>query len=241
MGWQVQPNGPSVQARLQQALQSSLGEPVSIVAAGRTDSGVHAQGAGGRLRRAARSCPLKAYWMGLNGLLPEDIAVVTRRGGGRRTSTPGAGRSGKRYRYLISNRRTRSPLRRRTHWEIFQPLDVAGDAARAAQAPARAGTTSRPSAPRTARRAHARARAARGEVEGAAGDELAFTVEGTAFLKHMVRNLVGTLVEVGRGSEPAAWVKAVLEGAGSARRRAHRAGARPVPRRGVLRRRSARG
>ena len=49
------------------------------------------------------------------------------------------------------------------------------------------------------------------EIEGTPGDELRFTVEGTAFLRHMVRNLTGTLVEVGRGKQPPQWVKQVLE------------------------------
>ena len=75
VGWQLQENGPSVQGRLQRAVAELVGESVSVVAAGRTDSGVHAWGQVAAFD-SPRALPLKAYWMGLNGLLPEDIAVV---------------------------------------------------------------------------------------------------------------------------------------------------------------------
>ena len=75
VGWQVQPNGRSIQAELRQALGKLLGGEVEVTAAGRTDSGVHAVGQVVSFD-TERQLPLKAYWMGLNGLLPEDIAVV---------------------------------------------------------------------------------------------------------------------------------------------------------------------
>ncbi|HEY0096770.1 MAG TPA: tRNA pseudouridine synthase A, partial [Archangium sp.] len=74
-GWQLQPNGVSIHARLAQALEQLLGEQVAVVAAGRTDSGVHATGQVVCFD-TQRMLPLKAYGRGLNGLLPEDIAVV---------------------------------------------------------------------------------------------------------------------------------------------------------------------
>lgn len=207
VGWQVQPNGPSVQARIQQALRALVGVDVPIVAAGRTDSGVHARGQVVAFD-APRELPLKAWTMGLNGLLPADIAVV----GAELVEPafdPRRWAKGKRYRYLISNRRQRSPLRRRTHWEIFQPLDLAAMQRAARHLLGKHDFSAFRAA--NCQAAHAVRELTRVDV-AAERDELSITVEGTAFLKHMVRNLVGTLVEVGRGCEPSDWVKAVLEG-----------------------------
>src|SRR5690242_3742666 len=75
VGWQIQPNGISLQARVEEALAKLLGEAVSITAAGRTDAGVHALGQVVSFD-TSRELPLKAYRLGLNGLLPPDIAVV---------------------------------------------------------------------------------------------------------------------------------------------------------------------
>lgn len=208
VGWQIQDNGPSVQGRVQRAVQELLGAPVTLMAAGRTDSGVHAKGQVVAFD-SPRQLPLKAYWMGLNSLLPDDIAVVKAELV-QDDFDPRRWSGGKRYLYLVSNRRSRSPMRRLTHWEIFMPLHVAAmveasqhllghhdySAFRASDCQA----------------AHATRKLSRLEVIGAPGEEVTFIVEGTAFLKHMVRNLVGTLIDVGRGKHPPGWVKDVLEG-----------------------------
>jgi tRNA pseudouridine38-40 synthase len=208
VGWQVQPNGPSIQGTLQGALQALLGERVAVEAAGRTDSGVHALGQVACFS-TERALPLKAYWMGLNAHLPPDIAVVAAEEvpldfDPRRWSR------GKRYRYRVSNRRSRSPLRRHTHWELFVPLDVAAMRAGAQHLLGRHDFSAFRASDCEAAHAVREVRAL--DIEGASGDELSFTVNGTAFLKHMVRNLVGTLVEVGRGKRPPAWVGEVLSG-----------------------------
>jgi tRNA pseudouridine38-40 synthase len=206
VGWQVQLNGPSVQARLEQALAELLGQPVGVEAAGRTDSGVHATGQVVAFD-SPRALPEKAYWMGLNGLLPSDIAVVAAEEVAPEFD-PRRWALGRRYRYAVSNRRARSPLLRRYHWEVFQPLDL--EAMRQAL-PALLGKHDF-SAFRAAdcQAAHARRELTALALEGQGGDVLSLHVEGTAFLKHMVRNLVGTLVEVGRGRQPPGWVGEVL-------------------------------
>ncbi|WP_373044038.1 tRNA pseudouridine(38-40) synthase TruA [Vulgatibacter sp.] len=194
VGWQVQPNGRSVQQVIEQALETMLKERTPVVGAGRTDAGVHAAAQVCSLR-TERTVPLKAFVMGLNSLLPPDVAVRAAEempeGFHARHSA-----GGKRYVYRISNRPTRSPLLRRTHWEVYRPLDVGAmreaarhflgehdfAAFRAADCPAK-----------TTRRVMRRF-----DVEERDGS-IAITVEATAFLKQMVRNLVGTLVEVGMG------------------------------------------
>ena len=204
VGWQVQPNGRSVQQVVEQALEKMLKERTPVVGAGRTDAGVHAAGQVCTLR-TTKAVPMKAFVMGLNSLLPPDVAVLAaeemEEGFHARHSA-----SGKRYEYRIGNAPTRSPLRRRTHWEIYRPLDVAAmreaarhllgehdfSAFRAADCPAR-----------TTRRVLRRF-----DVEGEG--EILITVEATAFLKHMVRNLVGTLVEVGLGRREVESIPALL-------------------------------
>jgi tRNA pseudouridine38-40 synthase len=207
VGWQMQPNGPSIQGRLKLALQQLLGTSVDVHAAGRTDSGVHAVGQVVAFDSPLK-LPLRAYWMGLNGLLPDDVAVVK----AEEVSAdfdPRRWARGKRYLYRISNRRGRSPTRRQSHWEIFQPLDLQAMREGAKHLLGRHDFSSFRAAECEAR--HPIRELTRADVDGAPGDELRFTVEGTAFLRHMVRNLTGTLVEVGRGRQPPQWVKQVLE------------------------------
>jgi tRNA pseudouridine38-40 synthase len=183
-----------------------LGERVEVTAAGRTDAGVHALGQVVCFD-TLRTLPLKAYWMGLNGLLPADIAVVAAEEVPAEFD-PRRWSSGKRYRYSIINRRTRAPFYRRTHWEIFQPLDL--------EAMRRAGASLIGrhdfSAFRAAdcQAAHALREITQVGIEGQPGGEITITIEGTAFLKHMVRNIVGSLVEVGKKRQSESWVAMVL-------------------------------
>ncbi len=207
VGWQVQPNGPSIQAELERALGTILQGPVRVTGAGRTDAGVHALGQCASLT-TDRPIPLKAFVAGVNSLLPKDIAVVS-----AEEREPGfdARRCarGKIYRYTVANRPVRSPLRRLQAWEVFQPLEVQAmrravgallgrhdfSAFRASDCAARTTV-------RDLRRLEVRRE----------GDRVVFELEATAFLKHMVRNLVGTLVQVGLGRRPEAWVAEVLAG-----------------------------
>lgn len=205
VGWQTQPNGRSVQATVERALATLLKEPISVMAASRTDAGVHAWGQVVSFR-TEKTLPLKAYLQGLSSLLPEDIAVVDA------AEVPEAFRPrgwslGKRYRYLISNRPVRSPLRRRTHWELFPPLDLEQMVKASTHLVGRHDFSAFRAADCSARNA---VREVRSLAIDAMNGDLSITVDGTAFLKHMVRNLVGTLVEVGKGKRPPEWVGEVL-------------------------------
>jgi tRNA pseudouridine38-40 synthase len=205
VGWQRQLNGLSVQEVVERALSTLLGTDVTTEAAGRTDAGVHALGQVIAFE-APRALPQTAYLRGLSSLLPEDVSVV---GASEVEDSfdPRRNSAGKRYRYLIANRPVRSPLRRRTHWLLFAPLDVA---AMQEAAPQLLGTHDF-SAFRAANcEARTAQRTLRELTISAYEDVVQFDVEGTAFLKHMVRNLVGTLVEVGRGRQSVPWVAQVL-------------------------------
>jgi tRNA pseudouridine38-40 synthase len=205
VGWQRQLNGRSVQTVVEAALAELLGGWVTTTAAGRTDSGVHALGQVVAFD-APRSLPAQAYLRGLTGLLPPDVAVVAA-AEAPEGFDPRRWATGKRYRYSLTRRPGRSPLLRRTHWELFGPLDVRAmrEGARALVgahdfSSFRAADCEAPHARRTLRTLQLT------ELEEA----LQIEMEGTAFLKHMVRNIVGSLVEVGRGKHPPAWIAEVL-------------------------------
>jgi tRNA pseudouridine38-40 synthase len=212
VGWQVQPNGPSVQGVLQEAIEKLCGSAVRVTGAGRTDAGVHARGQVASLD-PPRELPLPAWSAGLNGHLPPEVACV-------RAEEAPAGfdarrwARGKRYVYEILRSPSRSPLLRGRAWEIRRPLDVTAmraaaralcgshdfSAFRAADCPARTTV-------REVRRLDI-------EVErlGPDAELVRVTIEATAFLKHMVRNIAGTLVEVGHAKRAAASMEALLAG-----------------------------
>lgn len=198
-GWQSQAQGErTVQATLAAALAEIAGEPVRVTGAGRTDAGVHAEG---QVAAAVLETRLDAATLlrAVNAHLPRDVAVVgcaLARDGfdPRREAT------GKLYCYAVWNAQVASPLRRRRFHHVPAPLDVAGMKEAAAHLVGRhdfasfqatgSGVTD---TVRTLTRV---------ELAGAAGAELAFSFEGDGFLRHMVRNVVGTLLEVGAGRRP---------------------------------------
>ncbi len=214
VGWQVQLNGPSIQAEVERALGELHKAPRRVTAAGRTDSGVHAVGQVASFAEE-RPLPLAAYVKGMNALLPEDIAV---RAASLEPEGFDARRSarGKRYRYRIENGPTRVPLARRLAWQIFRPLDVAAMRAAAAHLVGRHDFAAFQAADCEAH--HAVREVRQVDVLGDSGGRIDICVEATAFVKHMVRNFVGTLVEVGEGKRAPGSIPELL--AGADRRRA---------------------
>ena len=205
VGWQVQANGRSVQAVVEKALAVLLGEPVATRVAGRTDSGVHAVGQVIAFD-CPRALPIRAFERGLNGLLPRDVAVREAQVA-KADFDPRYHADGKHYRYLISNTPAPSPLRRLTHWEVFAPLDAARMHEAGLHLVGRHDFSAFRAADCDA--AHA-VRELKSVTVVREGDVLEVHVKGTAFLKHMVRNVVGSLVEVGKGKQPPSWLEAVL-------------------------------
>jgi tRNA pseudouridine38-40 synthase len=195
-GWQSQPEGHrTVQDTLEAALETITGHAVRVIGAGRTDAGVHAEGqvASAEIETGLTCGELKRA---LNGVLPPDLAVVgleQRPAGFHARYDAGA----KLYRYRIWNGASPSPLRApRSHW-LRSPLDLTamGEAASRLEgchdfASLQAAGSSSSSSVRTLYRV---------EVAGSPGGQISIEVEGSGFLRHMVRNLVGVLLEVGRG------------------------------------------
>ncbi|MFQ5733899.1 MAG: tRNA pseudouridine(38-40) synthase TruA [Planctomycetaceae bacterium] len=250
VGWQVQPNGPTVQAELETAIRKLTGETLRVTASGRTDSGVHALGQVANFHTAC-SIPAEKFCPALEGLLPRDIAV-------RHAdevpadfhATYSARR--KRYRYVILNHRRPYPFLRNYVLRVAQPLDV--DAMQAAAEEligthdfrsfeSQFGTCAGSERTvmeaawgraaewplwdvRKPRRLPGETAATQPTADGGrsfkpepevlagsrtGGDFLSFDIVADGFLYNMVRSIVGTLLNVGRGRWTPRDVRHILE------------------------------
>lgn len=207
-GWQRQAGGMrTVQGVLEETLARLATSRVAVIGAGRTDAGVHAEGQVANARAATRLAPdeLLRAW---NALLPPDVAILRLCRAPDDFHARRAARS-KLYVYRLWTAEQRSPLRRRRMLWKRPPLDLDGLRAAAALLE---GTHDFASFCAAGGDAHGTVRTVtRAEWIGAVGGELRFEIEGTGFLRHMVRNLVGSLLEVGRGRRPPEWIGELLE------------------------------
>ena len=206
-GWQSQPTRPSVQGRAEAALSTVAAEPVSLVCAGRTDAGVHALGQVAHFDTAAERS-LRGWVLGANSHLPRDISVSWARPVPAHFHARYSAEA-RTYRYVILNRQARSALgAHRVTW-IHRPLE-----ARAmAQAAALLEGEHDFSAFRAAE-CQAKSPVRRLERLCVTRRDDWVTIEATAnaFLHHMVRNIAGLLIAVGKGDAPVAWASEVLAG-----------------------------
>jgi tRNA pseudouridine38-40 synthase len=205
-GWQRQDNAPTVQQHLEEALAKLLTHEVKVAGASRTDAGVHARGQVAAFR-TERPIALHGIRRGLNSLLPPAIAVREATEVGE-DFHPRHSATGKHYRYTIFTRTERSPRLRDRAWHYPGPLAILAMQSAAAAligehdfaAFRAAGCT----AATTMRRVDSIA-ITRSEPELVDVD-----VRGNAFLRQMVRIIVGTLVEVGAGRRPPTQVAEIL-------------------------------
>ena len=216
-GWQFQPSGLTIQGMLQECVYRLVGERVRVVGAGRTDAGVHA------IEQVAAfnvhsSMNINVIKRALNALLPPDVRVmnieeVTE------DFHPRHSAKGKRYVYLIANMRDVPVFIRGYVWRVKEPLDL--ESMRAASSPLlgrhdfssfRAAGCASTHPLRTIRRIGIeRLYEAPFLCAGLKGEFVRITVEADAFLRHMVRAIVGTLVEVGKGKLGPEMVRHILE------------------------------
>ena len=205
-GWQTQIGGGTVQDALQAAMGAIAGEPVDVVCAGRTDAGVHATAQVVHFDAPVER-PLSAWVRGVNTFLPPAISVhwahpVTDAFHARFSAF------GRRYRYLLINRAQRTGVwHGRAGW-YHHPLDVETMQRAATMllgehdfSAFRAADCQAKSPIKTVRQASVQR----------SGDLIVFDFEAGAFLHHMVRNLVGSLVYIGQGKHPAEWMAQLLE------------------------------
>ncbi len=198
-GFQVQPNGVTVQSAMEEALARLLGETVRLRAAGRTDAGVHAREQVVDFADSGKR-PLETIVRGGNALLPPDIRIRAAREAAPSFDARRHARE-KDYRYFLYLDPVASPFLARCSWHIERPLDLAamGDAlARVVGEHDFTSYRGQGCPAKTAVRTIFRAEL----VPAAVPPLYAIGIAGSGFLKHMVRNIVGTLVDVGRGKYP---------------------------------------
>lgn len=206
-GWQTQSAGCAVQDRLEAACSSIAGVPVSTICAGRTDAGVHALG-----QVVHFDCnverPLSAWVRGVNALLPPAMAVTWAHPvGGDFHARFGA--TARVYRYVLLNHAVRPAADHgRVGW-FHAPLDVARMRAAAVCLTGEHDF----SAFRAAEcQAQSPVRTLHAVSVETSGPYVIFEFRANAFLHHMVRNIVGSLVYVGKGRHAPEWMAAVLQG-----------------------------
>ena len=206
-GWQVQPNTLTVQELVESALAQVVGYAVRIHSSGRTDAGVHALDMKAHFD-VETLLPLPAYREGVNRFLPQDIAVRQVKQVADDFHARFAA-EGKWYRYRIYRGEIRSPLHRLTCWHVGGALDV-NAMKRAAKV--LVGTHDFSAFQASGCAASTTRRTLFDVTVVEQGEELIIDVRGSGFLKNMVRIIVGSLVEVGRGKLTAEKLAQILDG-----------------------------
>ncbi len=204
-GWQVQPDQPTVQAALERALEAFLGRPTPTICAGRTDAGVHATHQVVSFATEALRRP-ESWVRGLNANLPKSVAVRWMREVPEDFHARFSARS-RTYEYWILNDPVRSPIMRlRTGW-VFRPLD---HERMAEAAKTLLGTHDFTSFRAAECQAATPVRTMEALDVVRVGSFVGVRLRANAFLQHMVRNIVGTLIYIGTGREPVEWMAEVL-------------------------------
>jgi tRNA pseudouridine38-40 synthase len=197
-GWQAQPNGTSIQQTIEAALEKILGAKIRLNGSGRTDAGVHARGQVANFIYDGE-VDLWRLQRGLNGVTPRDIAI-------RRVEAAPENFDARRdarvrwYRYRIWSDPWPSAIERRTSWHVHEPLDVGAMERAIGGLEGEHDFASFQAAGCEA--AHSVRRVYKNSIRRER-ELVYYDVEANAFLRHMVRNIVGTLVEIGRGERTA--------------------------------------
>jgi len=205
-GWQMQASHRSVQQVLQEALSIVCNHPVTLHGSGRTDAGVHALG---QVAHFKTRSPIDTAQLqkGLNALLPADIAIADA------VEVPSEfharfDATSRTYWYIIMNTLAPSPFYRRYAWHIKKPLDLENMRSSAAELVGMHDFSSFQARERedvcTIRQVN------RVRLKRVGPVLLLFEIQGTSFLRHMVRGIIGTLVDAGRGKLDAADMKNIM-------------------------------
>lgn len=207
-GWQRQPDARTVQEVLESALATIEGQPVGVVAAGRTDAGVHALAQVVSVD-VANQLPPATLRRALNVRLPGDVRVTHVTGKPSGFNARRDARS-KAYRYTLLLDPSPSPFVRRVVWAIPPRLDLAAMQRAAALLVGEHDFAAFQAAGGDVRTSVRRVLRSRLRVVPGGPGYVHYDIEGTGFLRHMVRNIVGTLVDIGRGRWPADYIGELL-------------------------------
>jgi len=209
VGWQIQPNGRSLQETIEKALGTITGETVRAIASGRTDAGVHALAQVVSLQTESELAA-DVLCRAINANTPEDICVLSVEEAPAGFHATGDC-TGKRYRYIIIDGPLPNIFQRFYAWHIPQQLDV--DAMHLAAgtllgkhdfASFEAAGSERSTSVRTISDIFVRS-----EEENSQG-KIVIEIQADGFLYNMVRNIVGSLVDVGRGKQKVDWMAELL-------------------------------
>lgn len=206
-GWQVQTGVATIQGTLIEAIKALTGVEPKLTGASRTDAGVHAFG---QVANFLTESKIPAYniLQGLNAILPEDIAVKSA------TDAPldfdsRRGSTSKTYIYKVLNRNYPSALMRNFSWFVFKPLDLESMRQGAAHFIGEKDFSSFRAADSDA--PHSIREVTSFRIEDRGDGLLEFEVKGTAFLRHMVRIMVGTTVALGKGKLKPSDIAKIIE------------------------------
>jgi tRNA pseudouridine38-40 synthase len=204
-GWQRQANAPTVQGMIEDKIRIITKSKVDLIGAGRTDAGVHAKGQAANFITTARLEP--ASWQrALNSLLPSDIVILQAKEVSAKFHSRFSARC-KVYQYRILNRPLRSVMDRLSVWHITYSLNI--------------NTMKQAAKILVGQHNFSAFKSSGGETKTdgchvkrltiqRSGDLIVITIEANRFLQYMVRNIIGTLVEVGRGKIKSQEVKKIL-------------------------------
>ncbi len=204
-GWQIQSHVPSIQDRLNYALSCVADEAVSCVGSGRTDTGVHAREQVAHFDTSAKRSS-RSWLLGTNSNLPDDINVIWVQPISDEFHARFSALS-RTYHYVILNQPVRSALERRRAWWVREPLDtdrmITGAKSLLGRHDFEAFRASSCQSSSAVRELHTLSASREGAF-------ITIECRANAFLHHMVRNIVGSLVKVGLGEHEPAWMEELL-------------------------------
>lgn len=206
LGWQRQASGATVQGAIEDALSAVADEPVMVTCAGRTDRGVHGKEQIIHFETAAER-PLTAWVRGVNALLPDSVAVLWAKQMPASFHARYSARA-RTYRYILLNRDVRPALQARYVGWFHRKLELG---VMRAAAGLLVGTHDFSAFRSSECQARTPVRNLTACEVIQIGDRFEFVLTANAFLHHMVRNIVGTLVYVGKGKYGPDWVRRVLD------------------------------